>query len=822
MTESSRSMCQNPDSNSTSSVPLSSESVKPTTAHKVLLVADEIGNLLHISAVLRAGGYDVEICSEGAEVLQTAKQADPDVCILASSMGRWDACTIASELKRDEQTCDLPMFLIVRSWTEVSYCLQREEAGAIDDLMVPPFEDQELLVRVRGLLRLRQIWRRLRRRETELLALQHISSASSGLSKIEMVLEVALRTVLDILGIESGAVYLLRDQGKTLEIVLTQGEISGLRKLLGRFPVEGFVSTSESLDRDVAQLGQPAVFRVCDFPYPVLRAALISEGYEIVGGIPLIARGHLLGVIGFGSRRPRLFPEADLQLLEAIGRQVGLALQSTELHEALEKERDFARMLLDTMAEGILVADATGTITFMNPAFCRLLSVKPADLLGARVSDVVSESEWNKLEVGLTGKSELAGPHEMTLIAADGRRIPVIVNATTLLEDEELAGILVVFTDITAVKEAEQALLRTERLRALGQMAGGIAHNFNNILAGIQGFLDLAKADIHDRAALLDDLRHIELGTRDAAQAVRRLQSLYRTFGDTSDFISIDLNDLVEEVLMLTRPHWGDDPQRQGKTVSVRTSLHSLPLAAGNPGELREVLTNLILNAVDAMPEGGTLTIATRAEGETVSLSVSDTGTGIPEDIIQHIWEPFFTTKGAAGSGLGLPISQRIVERHGGQISVESKLGEGSTFTIRLPAFAAAPAAPPPANVQTILPGHRILVVDDEPDVIAILQRMLTREGQEVITAQSGAEGLAALESASYDMVLTDLGMPDMSGVAIAHRARQINPDMPVILVTGWEATITPEQLTEMGATGVLAKPFTYAQLRALLAAYLD
>jgi len=236
----------------------------------------------------------------------------------------------------------------------------------------------------------------------------------------------------------------------------------------------------------------------------------------------------------------------------------------------------------------------------------------------------------------------------------------------------------------------------------------------------------------------------------------------------------------------------------------------------GNAGELRRVLANLIVNAVDAMPDGGRLTLATRQEDSWCCLQVSDTGGGIAPEQSQRLFEPFYTTKGGRGSGLGLTVSLNIVKRHGGSILVDGGQGHGATFTVRLPAAVAQ--APVGDRVEGEAPvrirqGLRVLVVDDEASVRLLLTRLLARDGHVVREAAGGREALDLLRSQPYDLLITDLGMPDVSGHMVARCARDTLPEVPIILSTGWGETISPDQLRSLGATALLAKPFTYNDL---------
>jgi signal transduction histidine kinase/ActR/RegA family two-component response regulator len=401
------------------------------------------------------------------------------------------------------------------------------------------------------------------------------------------------------------------------------------------------------------------------------------------------------------------------------------------------------------------------------------------------------------------------------------------------------------------VQHAQAEMVRTEQLRGLGQLAAGIAHDLNNTLALVLGQLELAKhAD--PSPELQELLANIETAASDGAATVKRLQSFARPKG-TSPLTPCDLGAIVREVVELARPRWQAEPQRRGVTVTVALDLPALPPIQGYAPELREALTNLIFNAVDAMPHGGTLTLAARVTdgqsgdeargqlgegtpalpsrrvaespsrlpGGCVELRIGDTGIGMPPEIQAKIFEPFFTTKGVQGTGLGLAVVYGIVERHGGTIAVASALGQGTTFALTFQRATEAEAAPaPPAPAAPLLRSpRRLLVVDDEPGVRQTLARLLRHASHQVVEAPDGPAALALLATTPVDLVITDLGMPEMNGWELARRIQAARPGLPVILLTGWQDQAPEEAGDRAAVDAILGKP---VQLPALLQAIRD
>ncbi len=383
------------------------------------------------------------------------------------------------------------------------------------------------------------------------------------------------------------------------------------------------------------------------------------------------------------------------------------------------------------------------------------------------------------------------------------------------------------------LQETRGRTARTERLRAVGELASGVAHDFNNLLTAILGSAELLARDETDPRRL-EELRTIQRAAGDGAETVRRILEYTRVRSDRG-MVHIDVREIVREAVELTRSRWRDAMHARGVTIDVRLDLAPVPPVLGNPSELREVLTNLILNAVDAMPEGGRLSVRT---GETarddgarmVEIVVEDTGTGMTPDVLDRLFDPFFTTKEGSGAGLGLAMARGILNRHHGEVSVRSAPGRGTAFTICLPAAPEEVAEPdqsePTGSAGAVgpllsgaTPGRsaRILVVDDEPKLAQLLQSFLELQGHEVATATEGAAALSLLADRAFDLLLTDLGMPEMSGWDVAREARKLRADLPVIMVSGWGAEIDPQQVAESGVAEVIQKPYTFETVRQVI-----
>jgi nitrogen-specific signal transduction histidine kinase/CheY-like chemotaxis protein len=371
-------------------------------------------------------------------------------------------------------------------------------------------------------------------------------------------------------------------------------------------------------------------------------------------------------------------------------------------------------------------------------------------------------------------------------------------------------------------------VVQLERLRAFREMAGEVAHDFNNTLSGILARAQLLLADVQD-PDVRRSLRMIEQVALEGAWVVRRFQDFSRT-RPSRPFQPVELNQLVEEIASSARSRWSQQLAARGITGEVKAETSPVPSVSGDLAELRQVLTSIALNALDAMPEGGNLTFRTGRDRGRVFCQVADTGIGMTEQIRLHIFDPFFTTKREKGKGFGLSGAYSIVDRHGGEITVQSELGRGAVFTVWLPlpseaaeplptagrtaAATVAPVAPPAPKPA---PGAKILVVDDAEEVREVLRELLSRHGFTVVTCPDGESGLVELESRTFDLAMVDLGLPGISGLEVANRLKSRWPATQVALMTGYGDRMGPEDAHARGVDFVLSKPFSLDQLRSVV-----
>jgi nitrogen-specific signal transduction histidine kinase/CheY-like chemotaxis protein len=366
--------------------------------------------------------------------------------------------------------------------------------------------------------------------------------------------------------------------------------------------------------------------------------------------------------------------------------------------------------------------------------------------------------------------------------------------------------------------------VQQERLQAFREMAGEVAHDFNNTLSGILARAQLLLADVQD-PDVRRSLRMIEQVALEGAWVVRRFQDFSRSL-PARPHQPLDLNQIVEEIAASARSRWTQQLTARGLSGEIRCENGSAPSVSGDVAELRQVLTSITLNALDAMPEGGNLTFQTGYEGGRVFCRISDTGVGMSEQVRLRIFDPFFTTKREKGKGFGLSGAYAIVDRHGGEITVESEEGKGSVFTVWLPVASetvqmpSAPARPAAAAAPAIAKpatGAKILVVDDSEEVREVLRELLSRHGHTVLAVPDGESGLVELDTRAFDVAMIDLGLPGISGLEVAHRLKARWPATRVALMTGYGDRIGPDDTKSQGIDFVLAKPFSLDQLRSVV-----
>lgn len=494
------------------------------------------------------------------------------------------------------------------------------------------------------------------------------------------------------------------------------------------------------------------------------------------------------------------------------------------------------RISSEAGARGVIVTDIDHKIAYIDSRICQLLGVEGSELIGGEIGQVVHNvlknrfkdpDEYEKRSMWLAENPTQTVEDVMEL--AKAHRV-LHRYSTPLLDDKgQPTGRIEVYSDITKRRQLEETnsmlykqmcsaydelraaqdqLVMSEKLRAIGEIASGVAHDFNNTLGIILGNIQLLLRKAEDEKTR-SRLQAVEQAALDGAETVRRIREFTKIQPD-EPLSLVNLSELASSVVNVMRPSWESSADASQRRVDVQFDLQVGVLASGIAAEIREVLTNIILNSVQAMPSGGNIFISTGKSDGYASISVRDTGIGMTDEVKKRIFDPFFTTKGVEGTGLGMSVAYGIVKRHNGQLSIDSTPNEGTTICISLPA--AEPGSEIVAGSKTLAGAKsvepvRILVVDDEELLAQVFVDMLSEDGHFVCVAGSGRAAIDQFKQEPFDLVFTDLGMPEMSGWQVAKGIKDIEPSTPVVLVTGWGTKVDEGQLKDSKIDMVLSKP---------------
>jgi PAS domain S-box-containing protein len=536
---------------------------------------------------------------------------------------------------------------------------------------------------------------------------------------------------------------------------------------------------------------------------------------------PLEYKGKVLGTINFGSKKTNHFSERHFPFLTQVAMALSGSIENALLLNEIRESEEKYRIVVEGALDGVCVVSIDYLFKYVNERLAEIQGYSREELIGKDFRNFLDEESKRRLadrerqrKIGM----KLSPHFELTILRKDGGVRHVEISARSIRDSKGSVNIIVILKDITEKKRMEEQLLQAEKLRAVGEMASGVAHDFNNALAGILGNAQLLLHSVKDEE-WKESLQTIEKVAKDSAQTVRRLQDFTRR-KIRQELYKLNVNSIVNDAIEITKPKWKDEAQVKGIQIEMVSHLEEIPSVAGTASELREVMTNLIFNAIEAMPEGGRIEIRTFKRDERICIQILDTGMGMKEEVRKKIFEPFFTTKPFSHTGLGLSMSYGIIKRMIGEIDVESEVGKGTTLTMSFPISLEAKeevTSFPSPEVRS-RKGARILVIDDEESVRSVLSRILTRVKYQVNVAESGEEGIRLFREKEYDMVLTDLGMPGMSGWDVCREVKKIRPRIPVGLITGWGNEVGEEKMKEVDLDFLISKPFDFNQILSTVA----
>ncbi len=765
-----------------------------TQAARILVVEDNADTAALLRDLLEGEGYEVETAATGEAAFEALAVApDVDLMVLDLMLPGMSGYEVIERLRAQADLSDLPI-LVLSALGSASARVRGLREGA-DDYMTKPFLPEEIVARARTLVTRRL----LARRTGELEALSRIAQAALTAPSPELLLFRLVEIVMEVFNADVAVIYMLDEARAELRPRAAVGLPPGVEPApipLGVGAVATAMATREPVLVSDGAAGEPLTRR---------------EAFRSLMVAPLVVAGSPIGVLEVACRNRRLGGRAD-RLLRIVADRAAVAIEHARLENEARELADVVRRI----GEGVVVADGEDRIVFANRAFHEMIG-GGEPLVGVRWTDFLAGAQD---VAALT--AQMRGPSfqgEVLLLTRAGDPRPVLATLSTA-ERHDGGGIqrIGVFRDISREHELRFRVIREQKFRTLGSLAAGVAHNINNRLTPVLGWTEMLQERLNaDEPVAGDELKHalnvIHQGASDSVETVRRLQEYSRP-ARVKGPEAVQLRDVLEQLLALTRPQWDNEAARRGIRYEIDFKADPAPAVLAVASEVREALLNILENALTAMPRGGRLTLYVRGEDERAVVSISDTGKGMSPEVQRLAFEPFFTTRSTeGGTGLGLSLAQEIVQRYRGTITLSSAEGVGTTFTLSFPSITAE-AARTPAFLPTLEP-LRILAVEDEPEVLDVLRAMLSKAGHTVFTAASGREALDLFEREPVDLVLTDLGMPGMTGLALAAELKRRRA-IPVLLLTGWADEL--DATTAPSVDLVVPKPFTRERLFEALA----
>jgi PAS domain S-box-containing protein len=742
---------------------------------KVLVVDDEMGPRESLRMILKPR-YEIATADSGEAALRTLNTFRPDLIFMDIKMPQMDGIELLRRIKGTDPSIEVVMITAYASLETVKNALTH---GAFEYL-IKPFSRQDLEETAR---------RALARRQTELGTRNQLAALVNEMRS----LATKARSR------EQEARSDQPEQSLRVTQLSILREIS--RSLLGQLDFRELTAAITAQLKDA--LGyEEATVRLGSTPPE-------SPSGETRVVCPIREDGNTLGYLTVANQAgTRPIDPRERELLEMLSDYLAVAIRNSRLYGEVAETKQYLEQLISSAGDAIISVDGEGNIRGWNPAAERIFGQASDQVVGHPFAGLVPPEPYRIARAALSRENPVRA-FDGTTKRTDGRPLNLAVTLSYLPgRDGGSEGMLAIVRDMTAQREIEAQMHQSERLTALGQMAGGIAHDFNNLLQAILGYAQLMARSPGNADVVRRGLDVIEKAANGGAETVRRIQKFARLRPD-EPFVTMDLNQVVRDSLAITRPRWEEKKVKGGVPLQLELELGPVPVVMGRPAELNEVITNLVLNAIDAMPKGGTLRIRTRlGDHRHALITVADTGMGMSEEVRKKVFDPFFTTKGEEGTGLGLSVSHSIVERHGGDLKVDSRPGEGTTFTITLPIGMSPSGEATPGGEPGIERKGRILLVDNDPQVLSILGEMLKDAGHHVLPVPSGPEALRVFVPSGFDLVITNVGMPEMSGWDVAEQLRARDPNVPVIFITGWGLQEEDQaRCRRLGISALLFKP---------------
>jgi two-component system cell cycle sensor histidine kinase/response regulator CckA len=673
----------------------------------------------------------------------------------------------------------------------------------------------------------------IRLRDLELKLHKQASQALNSSLNLDQVLVMVLEEVRRLMDIVGSSIWLT--DSETGDLVCRQATGAYGETLRGWRLAPGEGLAGWVADHDESLISQDTYTDKRHYKEVDLS---IGRDMHSVLTVPLRIKGDVIGVVQVVDMEAGRFDETDLTLLETLAGSAAIAIENARLYEKGQKEISIRKeteealresenrylTVLEANPDSVIVYDMEGRVTYLNPTFTKVFGWSLEERLGKKMDMFVPEEDWPTtnimIEKMLAGE-DVSGIETHRLTKA-GDIIPVSISGAIFNDrDGNPAGSVVNLRDISEQKRLEAQIQQSQKMEAIGTLAGGIAHDYNNLLMGILGNLSLISFDLDSSHPYYIKLKNIEKYVQSGADLTKQLLGFAK--GGKYEVKPVDINDLVEkssEMFSRTKKEIRIHRKYQKEIWSVEV----------DSNQIEQVLLNLYVNAGQAMPGGGDIYLQTNnvtlnqdhvryfsaKTGNYVKISVKDTGVGMDENTLRRIFDPFFTTKDRSmGTGLGLASAYGIIKNHGGMINAQSVIGQGSTFDVYLPASSKKIVRKEHVNGEALRGSETILLIDDEDIVIDIGGQILERLGYRAVTARSGREAIEIYRANKnkINIVILDVIMPDMGGGETYDRLKKINPAIKVLLSSGYSINGQASEIMNRGCNGFIQKPFNMEQL---------
>ncbi len=780
---------------------------------KILIVDDMPDNLVAISAMIRAliPGTEVITAGSGAEGINRTRTESPDVVLLDVKMPEMSGYDVCRRLKAEKTTAHIPIIMLTAIKTVSEDMVEGLESGA-DAYLTKPIDEQLLMAQIRTALRIKTAEDALRD-EKQLLE-KMVSERTRELRDREVLYRSLVEYSTDhIFLLDLNGRYLSSNNRQVRCGLLKDESMVGLH-LKEAHPIE----IADDLQKKLADV------------IATRKAIPFEQSLENANG-----RHHHIGT---------LYPVYRDGVLWAVG---GVCRDITELknyQETVENQWRFLREVIDASPNFVFVKDTSARIILANRRLADNYGTTPAEMIGKTVKEIMQNPEVaeaafkNDMDI-LSGRLDRIEKEERYTDRSGQLLWAYTVKGPLTDGTGRIVGLIGVSTDITDRKKEEEArtaleskLRQAQKMEAIGTLAGGIAHDFNNILSSIIGYTELAIDEAGPDTSLRRNLQQVLSAGARAGDLVKQILTFSRQSEQVSTPFQVKL--LIKESLKLLRASLPT-------TIEIKENIRSDDVIIGDPVQIQQIVMNLATNALYAMQDnGGILSVKLESAnydadavkshpdmrpGAYIRLTVSDTGCGIPPNALDKIFDPFFTTKPEGkGTGLGLSVVHGIVKNHGGILNVSSIHGSGTSFEILFPAADFTESS----NIEIDAPiptgSESILFVDDEPALIGLGEKMLASLGYRTETRTSSIEALEAFRGNPdrYDLIITDMTMPHMTGDALSEAIKEIRPDIPIILCTGFSERIREEDLDRIGIADFILKPINRRELARAIRKALD